>query len=61
MEQIFLSSNIYVIKVKGKFIPYTIMDGKGGYPIRGYNKKGNRVWRSYKTLEEAKENLKISY
>jgi hypothetical protein len=59
-ERIFVSNDIYLIKNKnGKFIPY-LKHTTGPLPIRGFNKKRHLVWRSYKSVSEAKENLRIA-
>lgn len=36
--------------------PY-VQENNQWIPIRGFNKKGHAVWRSYKTEEEAADNL----
>lgn len=55
MERIFISTEIFLLKHKGKFIPYRLNAG----PIRGFNKRGVQVWRSYKSIDEAKLNLGV--
>ena len=57
MERVFISDDIYLLELKeGRFTPYKIINGKG-YPIRGKNKRGNSCWRTYKSVEEARENV----
>lgn len=54
-----ITENIYLLENHaGKLKPYLRMEGKShGFPVRGFNKKGRMVWRTYKTIEEAKANL----
>jgi len=52
MAKTWISLDIYLITYKGKLAPYTVHG-----PIRGFNKNGRMVWRSYKTAAEAFENL----
>jgi len=56
MKRIDLTPEIYLLKIKGKYMPCRLGYG----PIRGYNKRGSMVWRSYKTVEEARINLGIN-
>ena len=51
-DRIYISQDLYLLKIKNVYIPYT---SRG--PIRGFNKNGVQVWRSYKTVDEAKKNL----
>lgn len=56
MERIDLTPELYLLKIKGKFVPYHTGHG----PIRGFNKRGVQVWRSYKSVDEAKLNLGVA-
>jgi hypothetical protein len=57
MERIEIGNDICLVKQNGKYHPCRLHECGHLIPIRGYNKKGNLCWRSYKTVEEAKQNL----
>lgn len=59
--RIMLTGTIELLEIKpGKWHPYLVMDNGLRSPIRGFNKKGNRVWRTYKNENDARENLQIA-
>ena len=56
MERIFIAADLFLLHIKGKYTPYRLVNGHG-VPTRGYNKKGQLCWRTYKSVDEAKANL----
>jgi hypothetical protein len=56
--RIALSDRIELLETKpGKWTPYLITESGSRSPIRGFNKKGTRQWRTYPTVDAARENL----
>lgn len=54
-----ISPTLALIEANNKgFYPYSVNVETGKLsPIRGIDKNGKRVWRTYKTIEDAKINL----
>jgi hypothetical protein len=53
-----ISTGQVVLRPLGRgLVPYRVTREGALLPIRGRNKKGHLVWRTYRTVEEARENL----
>jgi len=55
-EIIEIGKDLVLLKKDNKFTPYR-KSQTGLHPTRGKNKNGHLVWRTYKSVAEAKENL----
>lgn len=60
MDRIYLTDKIFLLELKkNRFTPYRQIAENKINPIRGYDKHGKMVWRTYDSVEDAKINLKI--
>lgn len=57
-ERIEISSNLVLFKKrKNAYVPYLKTESGSLTPIRGKDKRGFLVWRTYKSVDEAKKAL----